>query len=220
MTTLASEQASTDATAVRSSWDELPKPLREGLAVRLGPIASAEIQTGGFTPGLAARLRLASGERVFTKGIPADHVLAGKYRAEANTARQLPEATPAPRLRWNADIEGWVVLAFDDIEGRHARLGPGSADVEPVVATIARLAEVLTPCPVPEAPPATVELTELVHGWVNSPPRRRPTWTAGPAATSTSWPHWRPSGCPRPKVRLCCTAISTSRTCSSTVLGR
>jgi hypothetical protein len=129
----------------------LPKPLREGLAVRLGPIASAEIQTGGFTPGLAARLRLASAERMFVKGIPADHVLAGKYRAEADTARQLPDATPAPRLRWDADIAGWVVLAFDDIDGRHAQLAPGSPDIEPVVATIAGLAEVLTPCPVSKA---------------------------------------------------------------------
>lgn len=61
---------------------------------------------------------------MFAKGIPADHVLAGKYRAEATTARQLPETTPAPRLRWNADIADWVVLAFDDINGRHAQLSP------------------------------------------------------------------------------------------------
>lgn len=86
----------------------------------------------GFTPGLAVRLRLAGGLRVFAKGIPADHVLAGKYRAEATTARQLPEATPAPRLRWDAYIAGWVVLAFDDIDGRQAQLGPGSADIGPV----------------------------------------------------------------------------------------
>lgn len=150
---------------MRPSWDELPESLREGLADRLGPITSAEIQTGGFTPGLAVRLRLASGQRVFAKGIPADHVLAGKYHAEAITARHLPETTPAPRLRWNADIADWVVLAFDDIDGCHPQLSPGSPDIGPVVATIARLAEVLTPCPVPDAPPATVELAELVHGW-------------------------------------------------------
>lgn len=194
MTTPASEQASTASTAVRPSWDELPKPLREGLAVRLGPIASAEIQTDGFTPGLAARLRLASAERMFVKGIPADHVLAGKYRAEADTARQLPDATPAPRLRWDADIAGWVVLAFDDIDGRHAQLAPGSPDIEPVVATIAGLAEVLTPCPVSKAPPATVELAELVHGWgelATAPPADLDSWTRRHlndlAALETRW---------------------------------
>ncbi len=193
MTTRGREHAPAAATAVRPSWDKLPEPLREGLADRLGPLVSAEIQTGGFTPGLAARLRLVSGERVFTKGIPADHVLAGKYRAEANTARQLPEATPAPRLRWNADIAGWVVLAFDDIEGRHATLAPGSPDIDPVVATIARLAEVLTPCPVPEVPPATVELAELVHGWgeLAALPTDLDSWTRrhlkGLVALETQW---------------------------------
>lgn len=194
MTTPARQHAPTSATAVRPSWDELPQPLREGLATRLGPITSAEIQTGGFTPGLAVRLRLANGERVFAKGIPADHVLAGKYRAEATTARQLPETTPAPRLRWDADIADWIVLAFDDIDGRHAQLSPGSPDIGPVVTTIARLAEVLTPCPVPDAPPATVELAELVHGWgalATAPPPDLDDWTGRHlgdlAALETQW---------------------------------
>lgn len=177
MITPAHLHAPTSATAVRPSWDELPEPLREGLADRLGAITFAEIQTGGFTPGLAVRLRLASGQRVFAKGIPADHVLAGKYRVEATTARHLPDSTPAPRLRWDADIAGWVVLAFDDVDGRHAQLSPGSPDIGPVVVTVARLAEVLTPCPVPDIPPAAVE---LVHGWgelATAPPPDLDDWT-------------------------------------------
>lgn len=43
----------------------------------------------------------------------------------------------------------------------------------------------LTPCPASDTP-ATVELAELVHGWVNSPPHHRPTWTAGSTAFSTT----------------------------------
>lgn len=152
----------TSATALRPSWDELPDPLREGLVTRLGPIVRAETQTGGFTPGLAVRLRLASGQRVFAKGIPTDHALAEKYRAEAITARQLPEAAPAPRLRWGADIADWVVLAFDDVNGRHAQLSPGSPDIGPVVATIAGLAEVLTPCPTDTVLSWAVELDRVL----------------------------------------------------------
>lgn len=194
MTTPARQHAPTGATAARPSWDDLPEPLREGLADRLGSITSAEIQTGGFTPGLAVRLRLASGQRVFAKGIPADHVLAGKYRAEATTARHLPDTTPAPRLHWDADIAGWVVLAFDDINGRHAQLSPRSPDIGPVVTTVARLAEVLTPCPVPDTPPATVELAELVHGWgelATAPPADLDDWARRHlhdlAALETQW---------------------------------
>lgn len=87
-------------TAVRPRWDQLPAPLRHGLAARLGGIAGADVQTGGFAPGLAARLVLADGGRVFVKGIAADHALAGNYRAEAQVAHALPDAVPAPRLRW------------------------------------------------------------------------------------------------------------------------
>ena len=55
---------SSTRTVVRPSWDELPRSLRDGLADRLGAITTAQVQDGGFTPGLAARLQLASGERL------------------------------------------------------------------------------------------------------------------------------------------------------------
>jgi len=152
-------------TALRPSWEELPGSLRDGLADRLGAITTARVQDGGFTPGLAVRLQLASGDRLFAKGIPAGHPLTGKYRTEARTARLLPASAPAPRLRWDGPIAGWVVLVFDDIDGRHADLSPGSPDVGPVVAAVAALEGVLTPCPVPGAPPAAADLAGLVHGW-------------------------------------------------------
>ncbi|MCO6008617.1 phosphotransferase [Actinoallomurus purpureus] len=152
------------ATAVRPRWDELPAPLRDGLAELLGEITTVEIQGGGFTPGLAARIQLADGERVFAKGIPAAHPLAGKYRDEAATTRRLPAATPAPRLRWDGQIADWVVLVLDDLDARHVDLSPGSPDASRVVAMVAGLADVLTPCPI-DAPAAELELADLVHGW-------------------------------------------------------
>jgi len=155
----------TSGTALRPSWDEMPLPLREALASRLGAIAGVQVQTGGFTPGLAVRLRLANGERIFAKGIPVDHALADKYRAEAETVQMLPPSAPAPPLRWHAEMAGWIVLAFEDIDGRHADLSPGSPDIDPAVTTVAGLAAVLTPCPVSDAPPAAIELASLVHGW-------------------------------------------------------
>jgi hypothetical protein len=47
---------SSAGTAVRPSWDELPGSLRDGLAECLGAISAAQVQDGGFTPGLAARI--------------------------------------------------------------------------------------------------------------------------------------------------------------------
>ncbi|MGI5233776.1 AMP-binding protein [Actinoallomurus sp. CA-142502] len=166
-------------TAIRPTWKQLPVALRAGLADRLGEIASADVQGGGFTPGLAARLQLADGQRVFAKGIPAEHPLAGKYRDEAATTRLLPPTAPAPRLRWDGDIGGWVVLVLDDVDARHADLSVGSADVPRVVPTIAGLADVLTPCPSADAPAAEVDLAGLVHGWrelAEAPPADLPEW--------------------------------------------
>ncbi|GAA4617326.1 hypothetical protein GCM10023195_77320 [Actinoallomurus liliacearum] len=181
------------ATAVRLRWGELPAPLREGLAELLGDIATAHVQGGGFTPGLAARLQLADGRRVFAKGIPAAHPLAGKYRDEAATTRALPAAAPAPRLHWDGQIADWVVLVLDDVEARHADLSPGSPDVPRVVATIAGLADVLTPCPV-DAPAAEIELADFVHGWgtlAATPPTDLDEWTRRHlddlAALETAW---------------------------------
>lgn len=168
------------ATALRPAWQQLPVPLRDGLAARFGDITSAATQSGGFTPGMAARLQLADGSRVFAKGIPATHVLAGKYRAEAATCRQLPAAAPAPRLHWDGEIADWVVLVFDDIDGRHPDLSPGSPDVGRVVALAAGLGPVLTPCPVGSAPLASAELAGLVHGWrelAAGPPPGLDDWT-------------------------------------------
>ena len=186
--------SATTATAVRPAWDEFPAPLRDELAALLGGITSATMQSGGFTPGMAARLQLGSGRRVFAKGIPANHFLAGKYRDEATTCRQLPAATPAPRLRWDGELAGWVVLVFDDIDGRHPRLSPGSPDVSQVVAMTAGLAAILTPCPDRSAPLAAAELAGLVHGWrelAADPPPDLDDWThrhlADLAALETGW---------------------------------
>ncbi|WP_395108328.1 phosphotransferase family protein [Actinomadura sp. SCN-SB] len=180
-------------TAVRPSWDQLPGPLRDGLATRLGPIQYAQIQGGGFTPGLAARLRLTGGRRAFVKGITTDHVLTGRYRAEADVAAALPTAAPAPALWWAEEIAGWVVLVFSDAGGRHADLAPGAADLSRVVDMIAGLKAVLTPCPVP-VPAAPAELADLVHGWAelaHTPPADLAPWARGHldhlAKAETAW---------------------------------
>lgn len=166
-------------TAIRPSWEQMPAAVREGLADLLGEIAFADVQSGGFTPGLAARLQLANGQRVFAKGIPTEHPLAGKYRDEAATTRLLPPTAPAPRLRWDGHIGDWVVLILDDLDARHADLSVGSSDVPRVVATVTGLADVLTPCPSASAPAAELDLAEFVHGWrelTKAPPADLPDW--------------------------------------------
>lgn len=183
-----------DDTAVRPRWQDLPTALRDGLADLLGEIVSADVQGGGFTPGLAARLQMADGQRVFAKGIPIEHPLAGKYRDEADTTRLLPPATPAPRLRWDGEVGNWVVLILDSLDARHADLSPGSSDVPRVVTMVAGLSETLTPCPAVDAPAAETDLGEFVHGWrelAETPPADLTDWTSrhldALAALETGW---------------------------------
>jgi hypothetical protein len=106
---------------------------------------------GGFSHGLAARLTLANGNRVFAKAVAADDGLARAYRAEARYAGQLSPQIPAPRLRFVLDTNGWVALVFDDVEGRHPNLSD-PAELSGVLHLIEQHATALTPNPVLDAP--------------------------------------------------------------------
>ncbi|MCF6471821.1 hypothetical protein FAF44_26010 [Nonomuraea sp. MG754425] len=79
-------------TAVRPAWEALPERVRRAVAERLpAPVTAVAGQGGGFTPGVAARLRLADGGAAFVKAIPAAHPLAGVHRHEGRvTARLRP----------------------------------------------------------------------------------------------------------------------------------
>src|SRR5206468_3062715 len=94
------------ATGVRRHWPELPAPLRAAIEQRLGgPVVSAVTQPGGFSPGLAARVQTAAGQRAFVKAIgPQPNPVAPTFhRREARIAAALPPAAPVPRLLWSHD---------------------------------------------------------------------------------------------------------------------
>src|ERR1700677_2651539 len=104
-------------TAVRPEWTSVPVAVRDGIDGRLGgSVEDAESQSGGFTPGLAVRLRISGRkDRVFVKAAPADHPVADSYRAEGAISARLPAGIPRPRLRWHGEVAGWVVLCYDDV---------------------------------------------------------------------------------------------------------
>ncbi|GAA4182612.1 hypothetical protein GCM10022252_08790 [Streptosporangium oxazolinicum] len=166
-------------TAVRPSWDDLPGELRDFVTTLVGSaIVGVDVQSGGFTPGVAARLGLAD-DRVFIKAIPDDHVLAAKYRTEAETAGRLPIGAPSPRLRWHGTAAGWVILIFDDVDGRHPDLTPGSPDVSIVTSALSGMAALLTPSPIPDLPLASTGRIHQLRGWGDlalSPPEDLGGW--------------------------------------------
>src|SRR4051812_6459573 len=104
------------AGGVRVPYDELPVAVHAWAERLLGsPVAEAITQAGGFSPGCAARLVGANGERIFIKAV-SSHANAESpimYRREARTTAALPPDAPAPRLRATYDDGTWVALLLD-----------------------------------------------------------------------------------------------------------
>lgn len=144
------------ATGLRIDWAHLPARVRAAVEQWLGSaVIAAATQPGGFSPGVAARLQAKNGQRLFLKAVgPAPNQEAPTiHRREARIVAALPPEAPVPRLLWSYDEgeDGWVVLVFEDIEGRLPALPWLADDLARVVEALAGLATLLTPSPVPLA---------------------------------------------------------------------
>ncbi len=168
----------------RLAWSQLPGSLRTTIEDRLGAaVSQADSQQGGFSPGLAARLTLADGRRVFLKAVSAAQNPDAPqfYRREAGIAARLPESVPAPKLLWSHDDGHWVVLAFEDVEGRTPTMPWQPDEQQRVLAALAGMAAGLTPCPV-DVPEIGAELADNLSGWRKL--------AAGPAEQLTEVDPW------------------------------
>ncbi|WP_182902035.1 phosphotransferase [Microbispora sp. H10830] len=155
------------AGGVRLPWTAVPAHLRLAVELHLGDrVTEAVTQPGGFSPGVAARLRLAGGGRAFVKAVGPEPnpVSPGIHRSEARVAAALPATAPAPRLLASFDEDGWVVLLFEDVDGRTPAQPWVPAELDLVLGAMAELAESLTPAPV-AVPPAAERLAEEYQGW-------------------------------------------------------
>jgi aminoglycoside phosphotransferase len=155
------------AQGARLPWSELPTGVRAAVERRLGArVVDAATQPGGFSPGVAARLRLDDGRRAFVKAVgssPNPHS-PELHRGEARIAAALPPETPAPRLLFHHDDGDWVALVFEDVPGREPELPWRGDELERVLAAVAELSEALTPAPL-EVPPLSERFGEMFRGW-------------------------------------------------------
>ncbi|MEU9333566.1 phosphotransferase [Streptomyces sp. NPDC048290] len=154
------------ATGVRLPWDDLPPHVRAAVADVLGaPVVRAETQPGGFSPGVAARVRTADGRRAFVKAVSAAHRPAARFhRAEARLTAALPPGAPAPRLLGTYDDGTWVALILEEIAGRQPAIPWRPAELTRVLDALTGLARTLTPAPA-GAPRAADVLSAAYTGW-------------------------------------------------------
>jgi hypothetical protein len=148
----------------RIAWSALPATVASGVELMLGAkVVDAASQSGGFSDGLAARLVLDDGRRVFVKAINArtsPHV--GEFhRSERAASIAMPSGVAVPQLLDAYDDGEWVALAFEDIEGRLPAQPWQPAELQRVLAAASELAEQLTPAPRWTKEPASPRL----GGW-------------------------------------------------------
>ncbi|WP_250028800.1 phosphotransferase [Paractinoplanes maris] len=98
--------------------------------------------------------------RVFCKGVASDNPLGWMHRNEARINASLPP--PMPRLLWQVDRDGWLLLGFEYVAGRHPDLNPGSSDLPAVAAALSAMATMLTPCPAAKVQPATTRWADHI----------------------------------------------------------
>ena len=144
------------ARGVRLAWEELPAQIRAAIEGWLGePVAEAATQAGGFSPGVAARLRTVSGRRAFLKAVgPEPNRDSPRFhRREARIAAALPASAPVPRLLWSYDEgdDGWVALLYEDIVGRQPQIPWHDDEIARVLDALGELSAALTPSPLPES---------------------------------------------------------------------
>lgn len=172
------------ATGVRHHWADLPASVRSAVEDILGArVVEARSQSGGFSPGVAARVRLADGRRAFVKAVSAETNPGSPdlHRAEARHTAALPPDAPAPRLLGSYDDGTRVALVLQDIDGRQPRIPWEPAELNRVLAAVGELGAALTPAPF-DAPPAAVRKAKMFTGWrtllAEGDPGRLDPWAA------------------------------------------
>jgi hypothetical protein len=183
-------------------------------------VVEAVTQPSGFWPGLAARMRLGDGRRAFVKAVGPEPNpdSPGIHRSEARTMAALPRSAPAPRMLWSLDRDGWVALAFEDVDGAHPTLPWRPDELARVLAVVADLTAALTPAP-PGLPTVAERLQDSFVAGAGWPPPTPPAtttwpgWIRGRPATYDGWPTWSPAGRRPPGVRPSSTPTCGPTTC-------
>jgi aminoglycoside phosphotransferase (APT) family kinase protein len=160
------------AEGARVAWQDVPEHVREAIQAACGVrVVEAATQRGGFSPGLAVRVRCADGTRYFVKAVSstANPRTPAMHRQEAAILAALDThiafgRVPAPRLVHLVEEGTWVALLLTDVDGRHPALPWDHAQLAVVLQALDQMAEALTPATI-TAPTVGVKLASAFTGW-------------------------------------------------------
>src|SRR5687768_12890514 len=119
----------------RTQWSELPALFRDAIQAHVGDLDSYDPAPSGNHADFAGTLRGKKAGKPLTAFVKAakkvspdqDGPEVWSLRNEAAINPHMDEF--APRLLWEVEAGGWLGLGFEYIDGRHADLSPGSADL-------------------------------------------------------------------------------------------
>jgi hypothetical protein len=152
----------------RPEWKTVPESVRQNIETQLGSrVIRAVNQAGGFSPGLAARVELANGERAFVKAIDAEAypLSATHYRHEITGAAQLPMRDDIANYRFGFERDGWIALGVDDVDG-FSPTAPVSRELAfKVLQASSSLSTELSPSPLEGLPTMRQQLSRIFRGW-------------------------------------------------------
>lgn len=117
---------------------DLPQGTQDAAAREVGGVLGFAPARLGARAHIAGTIRTRSG-LVFLKGVATDDVPETKaLRAEAAILQDGPPL--APKLLWQVEADGWLLLGLEHITGRKADYRRGSPDLAALAATITALA--------------------------------------------------------------------------------
>ena len=114
------------AEGARIAWRDVPQDVRGAIERVCGaPVVAAWTQLGGFSPGVAARVRCADGTGWFVKAASAElnPDTPRLHRQEASVLASLDQLIaagrlPVPRLRGTVELGPWFAAMTGSIRGR------------------------------------------------------------------------------------------------------
>lgn len=161
------------ASGIRQQWADIPQKIRDRIEGHLGTtVVNTESQSGGFSPGVAARIYTADNQCLFLKAIGTElnphSVIFHRQEAKINAA--FPENLFAPKLLWSyddADDTGWFVMLFDNIEGSNPQTPWQEDELQRVMQAMRQLSETLTPSPIASdiISSTSDHFSKQIHGW-------------------------------------------------------
>lgn len=137
----------------RIEWWDVPSRVRDATNAALGaPIVTTINSVGGFSPGPAVRCTLADGRRVFVKAVgdALNSLTTLMHRREAAISAALPAHYPSPRLLHFLDLQDWVVLVFELVDGENPTTPWQPDALRTTLQLLDRMADLGTPSPLPD----------------------------------------------------------------------